>query len=48
MEAGVPPKIIAAIMGHTSARTTELYQHGTLEQMRKATDEVGRLLGLEG
>jgi integrase len=48
MEAGVPPKIIAAIMGHTSVRTTELYQHGTLEQMRKATDEVGRLLGLEG
>lgn len=47
MEAGVPPKVISAIMGHTSTRTTMLYQHDTIEQMRDATNLVATRLGLE-
>jgi integrase len=47
MEAGVAPKVISAIMGHTSTRTSLIYQHETIEQMRDATNLVATRLGLE-
>jgi integrase len=48
MQANAPQKIVSAFMGHTSARTTEIYQHADLEQMRELTDALAERLGLEG
>ena len=48
MEAGVDPKIIAEIMGHTSVLTTQLYQHGSLDARRSALEKVADRLGLAG
>lgn len=47
MEAGVPAKVITAIMGHSSTRTTLIYQHETIEQMRDATNNLATRLGLD-
>ena len=45
LEAGIPSKIVAEVLGHTSARTTEdLYQHVTPGMQADATARVAALL----
>jgi integrase len=45
LEAGIPSKIVAEVLGHTSARTTEdLYQHVTPGMQADATARVAALI----
>ena len=48
MEANAPQKLVSAFMGHTSGRTTEIYQHADVERMRGMVDALATRLGLEG
>ena len=48
MEANQPQKLVSAFMGHTSGRTTEIYQHADVERMRAMVDALATRLGLEG
>lgn len=46
LEAGVDPKTIQEIMGHSSVLTTQKYQHVSTELARKGMDAVGTRLQL--
>lgn len=45
MEMGYDVQIIQAIMGHSQATTTQMYQHADLTMARKALDGLGSALG---
>lgn len=44
MELGVDVTVIQAIMGHSDATTTQLYQHADLTMTRRAVDGLGQAL----
>ncbi len=44
LEAGVNLRLIQAYLGHTSARTTQLYTHLTPEVRQTAVDPINRLM----
>lgn len=46
LELGVDPKVIVAIMGHSSITTTRGYQHVKTAQAREALEQVAERLGL--
>jgi len=44
LEAGVNLRLIQTYLGHTSARTTQLYTHLTQEVRQTAVDPINRLM----
>jgi site-specific recombinase XerD len=44
LEAGVNLRLIQAYLGHTSARTTQIYTHLTPEVQQTAVDPINRLM----
>jgi len=44
LEAGVNRRLIQVYLGHTSARTTQLYTHLTAEVRQTAVDPINRLM----
>jgi site-specific recombinase XerD len=44
LEAGVNLRIIQTYLGHSSARTTQIYTHLTQEAIKTAKDPVNRLM----
>ena len=44
LEAGVNLRLIQAYLGHTSARTTQVYTHLTPEVRQTAVDPINRLM----
>lgn len=44
---GVPPHVVASILGHSSIAVTQGYQHADLTLQREAMDRLGQLLAIE-
>lgn len=47
MELKIPESVRIAIMGHSQAATTRLYEHASLDQARKALEQIAGKLGLD-
>lgn len=47
LELGVDPKVIGAILGHSTVMMTRAYQHVSIEMQRAAMDSLGGLFEIE-
>ncbi len=47
LELGVDPKVIGAILGHSTVVMTRAYQHASIEMQRAAMDSLGGLFEIE-